>query len=377
LTGYHRRRGSPCGFSFKPQAVSCDFYLKGSVSKMDTDDYIDLFEDLDDNEETDNFLNKGQRRKRFPDRHFKVVHARNAKFLKGQDDSSKSFNFTYKAARFEEWWLLESLGDFYEHQWITDVLRSVKGGKEASVYMCRGGEAVDSKLVTAKVYRPRVLRNLKNDGVYRTGRTDLDMSGRTIVKEADINAIRRRTNYGENLRHQSWIAYELQTLEILHDAGADVPKPYAMEKNAILMDFIGDVDTAAPTLNSVSLEPDEARTLLDRVIHNVDLFLSNDRVHGDLSAYNILYWDGDITLIDFPQVVSPGSHPSAWNIFLRDVTRVCQYFKSQGVNTNAQKLASELWTSHGHKVVKEVDPLYLDADDQQDRSLWNNQKEIE
>ena len=162
---------------------------------MNTDDYIDLFDELDDNEQTDNFLNKGKRRKRFYDRHFKTVRARERKFLNGQDDSSKSFNFTYKAARFEEWWLLASLGDFYEHQWITDVLRRVKGGKEASVYMCRGGEAADSKLVTAKVYRPRVLRNLKNDAIYRTGRTDLDISGNAIIKEADKNAIRPRTSY--------------------------------------------------------------------------------------------------------------------------------------------------------------------------------------
>ena len=341
---------------------------------MNTDDYIDLFDELDDNEQTDNFLNKGQRRKRFPDRHFKVVRARESKFLKGQDDSSRSFNFTYKAARFEEWWLLESLGDFYEHQWITDVLRRVKGGKEASVYMCRGGEAIDSKLVTAKVYRPRELRNLKNDAIYRTGRTDLDISGNAIIREADQNAIRHRTNYGEKLRHQSWIAYEFQTLEILHEAGADVPKPYAMEKNAILMDFIGDVELAAPTLNAVRLDPDDARPLFDRVIRNVDLLLSNDRIHGDLSAYNILYWDGRITLIDFPQVVSPEANPSAWVIFLRDVTRVCQYFQSQGVKAGARKLAIDLWTSHGHKVVKDVHPRYLDAENEEDRKLWKKQK---
>ncbi|HEY5731547.1 MAG TPA: RIO1 family regulatory kinase/ATPase [Anaerolineales bacterium] len=341
---------------------------------MNTDEYIELFDDLDDNEQTYNFLNKGKRRKRFPDRHFKDVRARDREFLKGQDDSSQNFNFTYKAARFEEWWLLESLGDFYEHQWITDVLRRVKGGKEASVYMCRGGDAVGSKLVTAKVYRPRVLRNLKNDAIYRTGRIDLDISGNAIVKEADQNAIRHRTNYGEGLRHQSWIAYEFKTLEMLHEAGADVPRPYAMEKNAILMDFIGEVDRAAPTLNSVSLDPIEAKRLFGRVILNVDLLLSNGRIHGDLSAYNILYWDGGITLIDFPQVVSPDDNPSAWVIFLRDVTRICQYFNSQGVKSNPRKIAADLWTSHEHKMIQEVHPLYLDADDMADRNLWEKQK---
>jgi len=147
-----------------------------------------------------------------------------------------------------------------------------------------------------------------------------------------------------------------------------------MEKNAILMDYIGDFGNAAPTLNSVPLDPDEARPLFERVIRNVDLLLSHQRIHGDLSAYNILYWDGDITLIDFPQVVQPETNPLAWNIFLRDVTRICQYFNSQGIRSNARKLAAELWSSHGHRIVKEVDPRDLDAESRDDRRLWEKQK---
>src|SRR5687767_9784969 len=341
---------------------------------MNTDDYIDLFDELDDNEQTENFINKDKRRQRFPERHFKYVREANAGFLKGQDDSSRSFDFTYQAARFEEWWLLESLGDFYEHKWISDVLRRLKGGKEASVYLCRPGAEVDTDLVAAKVYRPRSLRNLKNDGIYRTGRTDLDADGNALVKEADVGAIIKRTAYGEELRHQSWIAYEFQTLEMLHAAGADVPKPYAMEKNAILMDYIGDLEMAAPTLNTVTLDADEVNPLFDRVIRNIDLLLSNQRIHGDLSAYNILYWEGDITLIDFPQVVQPESNPAAWAIFLRDVTRVCQYFASQGLRRDARKLAADLWTSHGHRVIRETDPRDLDPEKKEDRRLWEKQR---
>ena len=341
---------------------------------MNTDDYIDLFDALDDNEQVENFINKDKRRQRFPERHFKYVREANSEFLKGQDDSSRSFDFTYQAARFEEWWLLESLGDFYEHKWISDVLRRLKGGKEASVYLCQAGAEVDTDLVAAKVYRPRSLRNLKNDGIYRTGRTDLDADGNALVKEADVGAIIKRTKYGEELRHQSWISYEFQTLEMLHAAGADVPKPYAMEKNAILMSYIGDLDSAAPTLNSVTLDRDEVKPLYERVIRNIDLLLSHERVHGDLSAYNLLYWDGEITLIDFPQVVYPEANPAAWSIFLRDVTRVCQYFASQGWRRDARKLAADLWTSYGHRIVKEVDPSHLDAEDKDDRRLWEKQK---
>jgi RIO kinase 1 len=103
------------------------------------------------------------------------------------------------------------------------------------------------------------------------------------------------------------------------------------------------------------------------------VLLSKERIHGDLSAYNILYWNGDITLIDFPQVVSPEANPAAWTIFLRDVTRVCQYFTSQGLRNDARKLATELWTAHGYTVVKEVHPNDLDADNPHDRKLWQKQ----
>ena len=294
-------------------------------------------------------------------------------FVRAQE-SAGEFKFTYKAARFEEAWLLDSLNEIAGQQLISDVLRKVKAGKEASVYLCRSGTSIDAQLLAVKVYRPRMLRNLKNDAIYRTGRVDLDADGAALFREADVNAIIKRTKYGEELRHTSWIAHEYKTLEILHDAGADVPKPYAVEKNAILMEYIGDYGTVAPTLNSVSLSKGEAKQLFDRFILNLNLLLEKERIHGDLSAYNILYWDGGITLIDFPQVVHPDMNPSAWVIFLRDVTRVCQYFQAQGIKVDARSLAADIWTAHGHQVVQDVHPSHLDADSNNDRQLWEKQK---
>jgi RIO kinase 1 len=335
---------------------------------MSKNQLLKLFEELDDVNEEVTPSQKRLSRKR----ESKKSEADVSLFVRAQE-ISREFQFTYKAARFEEAWLLDSLVNFAEYQWISDVLRKVTGGKEASVYLCRSGPAIEAPLVAAKVYRPRSLRNLKNDGQYRTGRADLDESGNVIVDDGALHAMKKRTTYGEVLRHQSWIAYEFQTLEMLHAAGADVPKPYAMEKNAILMDYIGDFGNAAPTLNSVTLDPDEVHPLLDRVIHNVDLLLSNQRIHGDLSAYNLLYWSGDITLIDFPQVVPPEANPAAWTIFLRDVTRICQYFASQGVKRDARKLAADLWTSHGHRITREIDPRHLDPEKKEDRRLWEKQ----
>ena len=336
---------------------------------MSKNQLLEFYEELDElNEDGTQSPHKRVSQKR--ESRKRVMEA--SLFVRAQE-ISREFQFTYKAARFEEAWLLDSLSEIAEHKWISDVLRKVKGGKEASVYLCKSGVAVDAPLVAAKIYRPRMLRNLKNDQQYRTGRADLDESGNVIVDDGTLHAMRKRTAFGEEARHQSWIAYEFQTLKSLHGAGADVPKPYAMEKNAILMGYIGDLASAAPPLNAVNLDLDEAQSLFDRVVYNIDLMLKHGRIHGDLSAYNILYWDGDITLIDFPQVVIPESNPASWNIFLRDVSRVCQYFSSQGVQCNGLSLATKLWTSHGHKVFK-IDPKYLDAESSEDRHAWEAQQ---
>ena len=314
---------------------------------MNIKNYVDLDDDFDDND-----LNKHHRtdtRRAYARMTTRMVQGAN-RFKQAQTDFPGNFRFTYEPARFEEWWLLTSLSDFYEHKWIGDVLRRVKSGKEASVYQCRGGSAVSRELAAAKVYRPWSLRNMRKDHMYRQGRADLDDEGRVIIEGGKLHAIEKRTEYGRELLHQSWIAYEFRTLQGLHAAGADVPEPFTMAHNAILMGFIGDHGRCAPSLSEVGLGEDEARRLFERVLRNIDILLSQDRIHGDLSAFNVLYWKGAITLIDFPQVVSPRENRQAYAIFQRDVTRICQYFARQGVRADAGKLATEMWESHGYRV---------------------------
>jgi len=342
---------------------------------MNTKDYIEFFEELDDEGALDAYLQLDAQRPRHPKgRISKKLELEEAAFISAQDASRENLNFTYKAARFEEGWLLDSLIGFFEQQWISDVLRKVKGGKEASVYQCSAGTVVPAKLTAAKVYRPRALRNLRNDHLYREGRENLDDEGRVVLDEGKIKAMRQRTQYGKDLLHQSWIAYEFTAMQTLRAAGADVPEPYTMAGNAILMGYIGDFDEAAPTLNEIDLDRDEAKSLFERIVRNIDILLGNEVIHGDLSAYNILYWEGDIVLIDFPQAISPKINRNAFRIFERDVARVCDYFSAQGLHTDPRKLARDLWTSHGLRLRQEIHPRLLDAENPEDRELWQKQK---
>jgi RIO kinase 1 len=288
-------------------------------------------------------------------------------------DGIESADLTYKASRHERQWIVESLGNFYDMQWLTDVVRLVKGGKEASVYQCAADPQIVADFIAAKIYRPRMFRSLKNDYLYREGRANLDEAGLVILDHGMEHAMRVKTAYGLKLLHTSWVEHEFKTLELLHAAGADVPQPYAAGDNAILMEYLGGEGMAAPSLSQLELERGEAQRVFERVVWNIDLMLSHDRIHGDLSAYNILYWEGEITLIDFPQAVSPDENRNALGIFQRDVQRVCEYFADQGVRCNPRKLAQDLWTAHHHRLQPELDPRWLDEGSPDDRRRWRKQ----
>ena len=260
------------------------------------------------------------------------------------------FQPTYRPSKHEGGWLMESLGSLYDQQLITDVLALVKGGKEANVYRCAAHESTGESLLAAKVYRPRMFRQLSNDRMYREGRSVI-MGDGTRLNDSDfreMRAIAKGTAFGKEIRHTSWLMHEHKTLMTLHEAGAAVPRPWAIGDNVILMGYIGDEGMAAPTLNTVRLEPDEVKPLFAETLRNVEILLQQGLIHGDLSAFNILYWEGDITLIDFPQVTDIRSNPHARFILERDIARICEYFAQQGLARDPAALAEEWWYRYGY-----------------------------
>ncbi|HEY3342145.1 MAG TPA: RIO1 family regulatory kinase/ATPase [Anaerolineae bacterium] len=280
------------------------------------------------------------------------------KMVEGNQAAVVGFNPTYKGSRHERQWIIDALEGFYEDNHITDVVRQVKGGKEATVYCCRAHPSSSVRLIAAKVYRPRMFRQLRNDALYRQGRKVLDEDGKEVLDDGRLHAIVTGTSYGKELVHTSWLSHEFETMRMLHDAGALVPVPYARASNAILMEYMGDEDNAAPTLNQVVLAHDEAQPLFDKLLENVRLMLLHDRIHADFSAYNVLYWQGEVKIIDFPQAINPATNQHAYPILQRDVTRLCQYFEVYGVDADPRKLSAELWAEY----VAECNPTLLDSD---------------
>jgi RIO kinase 1 len=229
----------------------------------------------------------------------------------------------------------EQIATFYDNGWITDVLYPVKSGKEATVYCCRAHPRTGQHLLALKVYRELRSRSFRNDAVYTEGRFRQETH--------ELRAMRKKTAKGREFQFGAWLGHEYETMRMLHAAGAAVPRPLTAGENAILMEYIGDVESAAPPLHGLVLLQDEAEELFTVAMHNVELMLGCNLIHGDLSAYNLLYWQGRLTMIDFPQAIDPRFNSNAYAFLQRDVENLYRYFRRCGVEADPVRLAGRLW----------------------------------
>ncbi len=231
-----------------------------------------------------------------------------------------------------------SFEPFLDEGLITKIIRPIKSGKEASVHLCRADPDMSGeRLLALKVYHPPDRREFRDEALYRDGEW---------IKERRIRvAVEKKTRFGREVAGAIWVDREWETLRELADAGADVPRPIMRTDRAILMTYIGDEDDAAPQLRSYRPDRDEAEALFKQVLRNVELFLYRNVIHGDLSAYNVLVWDGQVTIIDLPQAVDPRKNKHARGLLERDLVRVCEHFERFGVRSSAPRLTSDLWTA--------------------------------
>lgn len=229
-----------------------------------------------------------------------------------------------------------ALEPFVDDGLITQVLQVVKGGKEATVYLCQAGQSTGLDLLVAKVYRPRDHRNFRKDAVYKAGRVIKDTRAR--------RAMERKTRFGREADEGWWVSREHEVLTLLHEAGADVPRPLGCSGSALLMEYLGDRTSPAPQLRQVAPSREEARTLFDRLMWNVELALAHNLIHADLSPYNVLYWEGRATIIDLPQAVDPRTNPNALDLLGRDVGNLCRYFTRFGIDRDPTAITRGLWT---------------------------------
>ncbi len=194
---------------------------------------------------------------------------------------------------------------------IDEVLRPLKSGKEAAVYVVRSGDDVRC----AKVYKDMTQRSFQKRVQYQEGRRHRG--------SRESRAMEKATNYGRKQQEAAWKNAEVDALYQLRDAGVCVPQPYGYYHGVLVMELVTDAEGfSAPRLGEVALTLEQAREFHAVLMRQVVRMLCCGLIHGDLSAYNVLVGPDGPVVIDFPQVVSAAGNNSARTMLLRDVNNL-------------------------------------------------------
>jgi RIO kinase 1 len=231
-----------------------------------------------------------------------------------------------------------SFEHFFDEGLVERHLKPLKHGKEASVHLFRANPRTTGEdLVALKLYHPLNRRDFRDETVYRDGE---------FIKERRIRAaLEKKTKFGREVQGGLWVSREWETLQALHGR-APVPRPIEWTGDAIMMSYIGDEDVAAPRLHEYHHDDlDELADLWEQILRAIERMLYVDVVHADLSAYNILVWDGEIVVIDLPQAVDPKKNQHAQAFLERDIRRLGEYFEHHGLHRPWDQIAADLWTA--------------------------------
>jgi RIO kinase 1 len=215
---------------------------------------------------------------------------------------------------------------------IDEVLRSLKSGKEATVYLVRSG----AQTRCAKVYRDMAQRSFQKRAQYQ--------EGRGVRGSRQARAMSKSTRFGRKEQEAAWKNAEVDALYKLVAAGVRVPKPYGYFNDTLIMELVTDAGGhPAPRLGEVDLSPETAREYHSFLVQQIARMLSIGLIHGDLSEFNVLVGPDGPVIIDLPQVVNAAGNNGALAMLERDVNNIRGTLARFAPELMETEFAREMW----------------------------------
>jgi RIO kinase 1 len=215
---------------------------------------------------------------------------------------------------------------------IDEVIRSLKSGKEATVYLVRSG----AHTRCAKVYRDMRQRSFQKRARYQ--------EGRKVRGSRQARAIAKSTRFGRREQEAQWKNAEVDALYKLVAAGVRVPKPYGYFNDTLIMELVTDAaGDPAPRLAEVDLSAETAREYHRFLIQQVVRMLSIGLIHGDLSEFNVLIGSEGPVIIDLPQAVNAAGNNGALAMLERDVNNIRGTLSRFAPELLVTEFAREMW----------------------------------
>jgi RIO kinase 1 len=229
---------------------------------------------------------------------------------------------------------------------IDEVVRQLKSGKEASVYVVRCG----AEIRCAKVYKDLAQRSFQQRAQYQ--------EGRKVRGSRDARAMSKSTRYGRKQQETAWKNTEVDALYQLVSAGVRVPQPYGFFNGVLLMELVTDAEgQSAPRLGEVALSPELAVEYHRFLIGQIVRMLCSGLIHGDLSEFNVLVGAHGPVIIDLPQAVNAAGNNNAFAMLERDVTNITATLGRFAPELLTTQYAAEMWALFELGELKPETPL--------------------
>jgi len=246
----------------------------------------------------------------------KIARRRDREFNKFRERLKNTEQFKVEQSVFDDA-TLAALYKLVQDGYVQAFGGPISSGKEANVYSALGGEREDGKEVAVKVYRINAsdFRDMRDYLVGDPRFEELSGNKKRVVL--------------------AWTRKEFANLKRAQKAGVRVPDPIAVQRNVLVMEFLGSDGERAPTLDDAHLENPE--TAFEVVREYMRRLYDAGLVHGDLSEYNIVVHDGELCIIDLGQAVTI-HHPNSGEFLTRDCANVASFFQRQGMDVRGDEL---------------------------------------
>lgn len=229
---------------------------------------------------------------------------------------------------------------------IDTVVRQLMSGKEAMVFVVRRGD----ETLCAKVYKEATQRSFRQAVDYT--------ENRRVKNSRQARAMAKGTRYGRQAQEAAWQSAEVDALYRLAAAGVRVPRPDNFHEGVLLMELVADEHgDAAPRLNDVSFNHDDALAHHATLLREVVRMLCAGVVHGDLSEFNILLAADGPVIIDLPQAVDAAGNNHACRMLLRDVDNLRAFFGRSAPELLGTEYGAEIWSLYQRGLLLPETPL--------------------
>ncbi len=257
------------------------------------------------------------------DRHEPLIDSIDKRVGKLVKTGDKGYRKTYDEVFNDS--TLKTIYRLFQRKMLDTLEHPISTGKEANVFLGIGNE---KQQVAVKIFR-------ESTTTFRKVRPYIEGDPR-------FQQILR----GRRGLVEIWARKEFKNLKRMANAEIRVPEAIAIDRNVLIMEYIGDETRPAPTLRQWYIDhrddPDlvakmerfyECITGMMKIMHQ-----DAKMVHADLSEFNILIHDDEPVIIDVGQSVLL-AHPMTREFLERDVRNITAFFRKVGV----QAEEAELW----------------------------------